>query len=211
MKYVAIINYGLGNLRSVQNAFSYLGIETKITKDASEIANASGIVIPGVGAFPKAMNNLMNENLIPILKEYKSKGKPILGICLGMQILFSIGFEHQETEGLNWISGEVKKIGNGIRLPHISWANVKSTNTNSWVFNGLDPEHLRFYFVHSFSAQNVDPSNVVAVTNYDGHSIVAIVQNENVIGMQFHPEKSGKVGLQLLRNFCIKCGIEVKE
>ena len=197
MGYCAIVDYGVGNLMSVSNALGYVGVSHRITSDANELALADSILLPGVGAFPDAADKLRQTGLDRVLLE-ESARKPILGICLGMQLLFDRGEEVRPCEGLGFIRGSVKKIDTDLKLPHIGWNSLRFYN-ESPLFKGLD-EECYVYFVHSFCGMAEDPYQVIATTAY-GPEVVAAVQNGNVFGTQFHPEKSGEVGLAMLKNF----------
>lgn len=197
MGYTAIVDYGVGNLMSVSNAMHYLGFETKITSDATELELADSILLPGVGAFPDAADKLRGPGLDQVLIA-ESKKKPILGICLGMQLLLERGEEVRPCEGLGFVKGSVRKIDTALKLPHIGWNELHFQN-DSPLFRGID-EGAYVYFVHSFCAVAEDESQVIARTDY-GASVVAAVQNGNVFGTQFHPEKSGEIGLAMLKNF----------
>jgi glutamine amidotransferase len=197
MGYTAIVDYGVGNLMSVSNALSYLGVSSQIAQNRETLQRADSIILPGVGAFPDAADKLRATGLDQILVEESAK-KPILGICLGMQLLFQHGEEVRPAEGLGFIQGTVRRIETTEKLPHIGWNSLTFPN-QSPLFAGLD-EGVYVYFVHSFCGVAEDPSQVIATTDY-GPQVVAAVQNGNVFGTQFHPEKSGDVGLQMLRNF----------
>ena len=197
MGYTAIVDYGVGNLMSVSNAMHYLGFETKITSDAKELELADSILLPGVGAFPDAADKLRGPGLDQVLIA-ESQKKPILGICLGMQLLLERGEEVRPCEGLGFVKGSVRKINTALKLPHIGWNELHFQN-DSPLFRGID-EGAYVYFVHSFCAVAEDESQVIARTDY-GASVVAAVQNVNVFGTQFHPEKSGEIGLAMLKNF----------
>jgi glutamine amidotransferase len=193
---ISIIDYGIGNLRSVEKALWSLGIEAKITSDVKEIKTSKGIILPGVGAFPAAMANLRERELDFFLKEEAKSGKPLIGICLGMQLLFDSSDEVRYTEGLGLIDGQVKKFDIKEKVPHMGWNKLKF-NVPSDALKGIT-EGSYVYFVHSFYAQT-DKSNVNAYAEYE-IEVPAIVSKENVIGFQFHPEKSGEVGLNILKN-----------
>ena len=197
MGYTAIVDYGVGNLMSVSNAMHYLGFETKITSDATELELADSILLPGVGAFPDAADKLRGPGLDQVLIA-ESQKKPILGICLGMQLLLERGEEVRPCEGLGFVKGSVRKIDTALKLPHIGWNELHFQN-DSPLFRGID-EGAYVYFVHSFCAVAEDESQVIARTDY-GASVVAAVQSGNVFGTQFHPEKSGEIGLAMLKNF----------
>lgn len=205
MKKIVVLNYGLGNVRSVSNALRAIGAEAEVTCDEHAIAQADGLIIPGVGAFPHGMANLTESGLIEVIHKYIDSGRPVLGICLGMQLLFERGTEYQMTQGLSLISGSVEiipvKPEEG-RLPHIAWSTIKPTETgHQTMFAGMSDKEMRFYFVHSYAATRVQAQDLSATVDYMGHEIVAAVQKKNVWGTQFHPEKSGPSGLRVLRNF----------
>ena len=197
MSYIAVVDYGVGNLKSVSNAFAYLGIETKITGDPDELELAQAIVLPGVGAFPDAADKLRTTGLDQSVVKQGRK-KPVLGICLGMQLLLDRGEEVRPCPGLGVIKGVCASIPTEEKLPHIGWNSLTFPN-RSPLFEGVD-EGSYVYFVHSFSAQHTDPDQVSAVSQY-GVPVIAAVQNGNFFGCQFHPEKSGETGLAILQNF----------
>lgn len=197
MGYTAIVDYGVGNLKSVSNAMKYLGFNTRITSDPGELERSDAIILPGVGAFPDAAEKLRGMGLDRELA-FQAKKKPILGICLGMQLLFDTGYEVRPCAGLGLIPGKVDRIQTSYKLPHIGWNGLKFQN-DSPIFRGLE-EGERVYFVHSFCAYAHGEKTVTARTDY-GPSIVAAVGRGNVFGCQFHPEKSGETGLKILRNF----------
>ena len=195
---LAIIDYNLGNLKSVYGALKRIGLDPIITRDQDVIRQADGIVLPGVGAFPVAMENLKKYDLIDVLNEKKEQGTPILGICLGMQILFDWGYEVEKTAGLGFIPGTVEFMDIDEKIPHMGW--------NHLHFNQKHPllkyinENEDVYFVHSYYAK-CDPQYLVAYSDYGKANITAIVANKNVMGCQFHPEKSGTVGQNILKAF----------
>ena len=197
MSYIAVVDYGVGNLKSVSNAFAYLGIETKITGDPDELELAQAIVLPGVGAFPDAAEKLRATGLDQSVVKQGRK-KPVLGICLGMQLLLDRGEEVRPCPGLGVIKGVCARIPTEEKLPHIGWNSLTFPN-RSPLFEGVD-EGSYVYFVHSFSAQHTDPDQVSAVSQY-GVPVIAAVQNGNFFGCRFHPEKSGETGLAILQNF----------
>ncbi|MGN1107543.1 MAG: imidazole glycerol phosphate synthase subunit HisH [Huintestinicola sp.] len=194
---IAIVDYGAGNIFSVKNAMDYLGLSAELTSKAEDIRNADGIILPGVGAFPWAMNMLSQSGLVDVIKEEAVK-KPFLGICLGMQLIFSKGYEFEETSGLGLIDGEVKLMTpENLSIPHIGW-NKLIINKECPLLCGLgDDEYV--YFVHSYAAECSD-EDVAAYCEY-GNKVTALVNRGTVYGAQFHPEKSGKTGLKILRNF----------
>jgi glutamine amidotransferase len=205
MKKIVVLNYGLGNVRSVSNALLAIGAEAEVTCDEHEIAQAVGLIIPGVGAFPQGMANLTESGLIEVIHKFIDSGRPVLGICLGMQLLFEKGTEYEMTQGLNLISGAVELIPvkpEEGRLPHIAWSTIKPTDLGrQTMFAGMSDKEMRFYFVHSYAATRVVAEDLSATVDYMGHEIVAAIQKKNVWGTQFHPEKSGPSGLRVLRNF----------
>jgi imidazole glycerol-phosphate synthase subunit HisH len=198
---VVIVDYGMGNVRSVIKAFEAIGAEAMISNQAEEIRQADRLVLPGVGAFAEGMNHLKRLNLIELLtEEVKIKGKPFLGICLGMQMLAAEGHEDGVYSGLNWLPAKTVMFdirNRSLKLPHIGWNEVYPQNDNS-LFQGLGPEPT-FYFVHSYHIV-CDPAMVGSTCIY-GQPFVASIQINNIFGTQFHPEKSQKNGLQVLRNF----------
>lgn len=197
MKYTAIVDYGVGNLKSVSNAMAYIGQETLITGDAGELERADAIILPGVGAFPDAADKLRETGLDQVLLN-QSGHKPILGICLGMQLLFDQGEEGRGCKGLGLVEGCVERIQTDFKLPHIGWNSLSFYN-DSPLFRGLS-DGAYVYFVHSYCGHAQHEEDVIACTQY-GPSVVAAVSHNGVYGCQFHPEKSGEVGLQILKNF----------
>ena len=195
---IVIIDYNVGNLKSVVGAFKRIGLEAVVSRDEKVIKEAKGIVLPGVGTFPTAMKNLEKYHLVDILTERKEAGIPILGICLGMQILFEKGYEVKETKGLGFIPGSVRYMDIDEKIPHMGWNNIK-VKEGSRLFKGL-PDNPYVYFVHSYYLQADDEDIVAATTEY-GVKIHAAVEKDNIFACQFHPEKSSTVGLQILKNF----------
>lgn len=200
---IAIIDYGVGNLSSVSNALKSIGVEAEITNDLAKIRAADKIILPGVGAFRAGMENLRKLKLVDILQEEVIiKKKPFLGICLGMQLIFTKSYEDGETAGLDWIKGEVICFDvekQGLRVPHIGWNEVKC-DTNSLLFKG-GPEIQHFYFVHSFYPVPEEKISI-GICNY-GVNFTAVLQKENIFATQFHPEKSQHEGLEILRRFAM--------
>ncbi|MDR5587658.1 MULTISPECIES: imidazole glycerol phosphate synthase subunit HisH [Clostridium] len=200
---IVIIDYGMGNLKSISNALNNLEIENKISSNKNEIENSKGIILPGVGAFKDAMCNIKEKSLDTIIKKEAENGKPLLGICLGMQLLFEKGFERYEEEGLGLLKGNIVKLkedkNNNVKIPHIGWNNL--------IYNKKDElckcveEGDFVYYVHSYCAQGYDEEDLIAYSEYGINEIPGIVRHKNIIGAQFHPEKSGDVGLRLLKNF----------
>lgn len=195
--FTAILDYGVGNLKSVTNAMRYLGFDTRITSDPAELERADAIILPGVGAFPDAAEKLRVPGLDKTLLTQAEK-KPILGICLGMQLLFDQGEEIRPCAGLGLVHGSVRRLETDRKLPHIGWNSLAFQN-HSPLFRGLD-DGVYVYFVHTFCGVADRESDVIARTEY-GPSVVAAVSCGNVYGCQFHPEKSGETGLVILKNF----------
>ncbi len=195
---IAIVDYGAGNIFSVKNALDYLGLESELTDDIAKIEAADKIILPGVGAFPAAMKMLRAKGLDTVLKAQAQK-KPLLGICLGMQMLLSKSFEFEECEGLGLIDGIVDRIdAPGLIIPHMGWNKLELQNPCPLLENLGDAPFV--YFVHSFAAQCEDRS-LAAYCEYGGKVPAMVYDGAFVYGAQFHPEKSGEVGLQILRNF----------
>lgn len=194
---IAIVDYGMGNLRSVQKAFEYLGYDAAITDQGKALENASHIVLPGVGAFRDAIAALKAKDLDGMIKKEVAEGKPFLGICLGMQMLFDRSLEDGEYEGLGLIGGEVVRFDTDLKIPHIGW-NTLYYNKRTALFDGIEDNF--FYFVHSYHAAKVANEDVETTCVY-GYEFVASVNRDNIWGVQFHPEKSGDTGLKVLKNF----------
>ena len=195
---IVIIDYNVGNLKSVVGAFKRIGLEAVVSRDEKVIKKAKGIVLPGVGTFPTAMKNLEKYHLVEILTERKEAGIPILGICLGMQILFEKGCEVKETKGLGFIPGSVRYMDIDEKIPHMGWNQLHITNHQPILKYVHENDDV--YFVHSYYLEAEDEQIVKASTDYVTH-IHASVESGNVFACQFHPEKSGDVGLQILKNF----------
>lgn len=193
---IVIIDYNVGNVKSVLNATKRIGLDAIISRDIEIIRKAEGIILPGVGSFPVAMDNLRKYGLIEILDERRKAGVPILGICLGMQILFEKGFEVEEREGLGYLKGSVNLIKTDKKLPHMGW-NQLYFNQSSPIIKNIN-ELDDVYFVHSYMA-DFNSEEVISYTIYGDTKIPAIVGKENVIGCQFHPEKSGDIGERILK------------
>ena len=197
MGYTAIVDYGVGNLKSIANALGYLGLSSEITGQPDGLERADALILPGVGAFPDAADKLRQTGLDKAVLAQAEK-KPVLGICLGMQLLFDEGEEVRPCQGLGLVSGTVRKIATELKLPHIGWNSLTFPNPSP-LFKGVEPGSY-VYFVHTFCALPDQPSDVLAVTDYGG-PVTAAVGRGNIYGCQFHPEKSGGTGLQILRNF----------
>ncbi len=194
---IGIIDYGMGNLRSVEKAFQFLGFDAKVSGDITFLERADKIVLPGVGAFAEAIATLKNKKFDKLIREETDKGKPFLGICLGMQMIFDVSFENGEYEGLGLIPGAVKKLSNNVKIPHIGWNDLKIYK-NEPLFKNIG-ENAYVYFVHSYYLETEAP--VVSATTFYGKEIQVAVQKDNIFATQFHPEKSGDVGLKILKNF----------
>lgn len=194
---IAIIDYGMGNLHSVSKAVERLGREAVVTADPAVILAADGAILPGVGAFGDAMANLRETGLDAVVKQYAETGKPLLGICLGMQLLFAESEEHGKHEGLNLLPGRVVRFQGDYKIPHMGW-NDLTFKQESPLFDGVEPGHV--YFVHSFHALPERNEDLLAVSDYH-QPVTAIVGRGSLYGMQFHPEKSGALGMKLLEKF----------
>ena len=196
---IGIIDYGVGNLFSLRSSFAAIGAEAFVSGDAAELAKADRLVLPGVGAFGDAAEKLRRSGLDAFVKEQAAAGKPLLGICLGMQLLFEKSYEYGEHEGLGLLKGQVVgmagKLPADLKIPHMGWNALSLTKPARLLKDGS-----YVYFVHSFYAENCDAS-LAAVTDY-GIPITAAVEQGNIFGCQFHPEKSGNVGLEILKKFC---------
>lgn len=199
---IAIVNYGVGNLFSLESSFNAIGQNVLITSDSHDLETAERIILPGVGAFGDAAEKLFSSGLAQPLIAQAKKGKPILGICLGMQLLFTKSYEFGEFNGLNLIQGAVKPISNvithNLKIPQMGWNSLDFVNPSP--IYSRTPNESYVYFVHSYSAF-CDEKFITATTNY-GAALTASVQNGNIFGVQFHPEKSGSLGLDILRSFC---------
>lgn len=209
---VVVVDYGIGNVFSVCNALKQIGAEPHLTRDIPAILNAERVILPGVGAFGRAMDALRGFGLDETLQKYVATGRPFLGICIGMQVLMNSSSEFGAHSGLGFISGTVDRIpsvdqnGNSLRVPHISWSKVKPAEgilREQWLSSPLasDEAQQEFYFVHSYHAKPDDASNLLAVVEHGGSDVTAAVTKDNITGVQFHPERSGLAGLDLLRRF----------
>lgn len=202
---VSIIDYGINNIQSVNQAFKYIGAKTKIVTKPDELRNTKFIVIPGVGAFPEGIKKLKDLGLDKEIKKKAKEKVNILGICLGMQMLFSKGYEHEEHEGLNLISGEVtqiERLSNDQRIPVIGWRETRVSTIHSKNKISKYLNNQSFYYLHSYQVVPNNKKDILAT--YDNHNvnINSAVFNENIWGVQFHPEKSGTIGLEFLKAFC---------
>lgn len=200
---IAIVDYGMGNRRSVEKALERVGGDPRLTGDHALLAAADGLVVPGVGAFPEAMRRLRATGLDEVVRERAAAGVPVIGLCLGMQLLLERSEEHEGADGLGLIPGEVRRLDpRGQKLPHIGWNEVRWTRRSPLV-EGL-PDPATFYHVHSFVPHPADAADVLGVSEY-GAQFATVVERGNVAGAQFHPEKSSTHGLALLRNFAAGC------
>lgn len=196
---IAIVDYGMGNLHSVGKAVERLGFEGIVTGDERVILEADGVVLPGVGAFGDAMEHLRETGLDAVVRKAAASGKPLLGICLGMQLLFDESEEHGRNTGLGILPGRVVRFqGGDYKVPHMGWNRLEFKQPDSPLLAGLTEGHV--YFVHSYHVLPERGDDLLAVTDY-GHPVTAIVGRDNVYGMQFHPEKSSELGMALLGNF----------
>lgn len=197
---IAIIDYGAGNLQSVKKALDYLGCDSKITMDRTEIESADHVILPGVGSFGDAMASIRERNLQDVIKKAANGEKPFLGICLGLQLLFESSEESPGVDGLGIFKGDIVTIpGNmGLKVPHMGWNSV-SLKQNDGIFSDI-PNDSYFYFVHSYYLKNAEPTVVAGTAEY-GVTIQCAVQKGKVCATQFHPEKSSETGLKLLKNF----------
>jgi glutamine amidotransferase len=199
---VAIVDYGMGNRRSVQKALEHLGAHVRVTRDPALLAAADGLILPGVGAFAAAMSALRALDLIDPIRAAAANARPLLGICLGMQLLFDRSFELGETPGLGLLAGEVTRLepGPGLRIPHVGWNEVRAVRPAP-ILAGMPARGTAFYHVHSYAVRPSDPVDVAATTTY-GETFATVVARGAVMGTQFHPEKSSARGLRLLETFC---------
>lgn len=203
-----VIDYGVGNVRSVCSAVEAVGGRPVLSSDPAELLGCDRLILPGVGAFAHGMAELRLRGLDTVLKTAVSDGMPLLGICLGMQMLAESSLEFGDSDGLGFAHGVVSLIqspdpARTLRLPHVAWKTLaQKGDAAGWLFNGVDPD-ARFYFIHSYAVPAASP-DVVAVAEIDGNEFAAVLAVDNVVGTQFHPEKSGPEGLKLLKNFLMK-------
>lgn len=197
MKSIALIDFGAGNLHSVYKALKFIGANVEITNSSQIIEKSSAVVFPGVGAFGSVMSSIKENNLEEIIIKSAQSTKPFLGICVGMQVLFESGEENPEEKGLGIFKGNVVKFKKAKKIPHIGWNDVTPVG-------GAPEPHLqggKFYFVHSYYVMPKDKSIIAAETDYDSEVFTSVIKNDNLLAVQFHPEKSGEVGLNLLETF----------
>lgn len=196
---IVIIDYGMGNLKSVQNALAFLQCDAIISSKKEDIKKADGLILPGVGAFPDCMKNLQASNLIDTIKEEVQSGKPLLGICLGMQVLFERGYEGKEYAGLGLLQGEiVKMVDPNVKIPHIGWNGLEIAQDDELL---KEVTKAFVYYVHSYYARGYREQDLIASSQYGNLKIPGLFHKDNIYAAQFHPEKSGKDGLQILANF----------
>lgn len=207
---ISIIDYEIGNVKSIINAFKKIGVRSTLTKDRETILNSDGLILPGVGAFASGMKNINKYGLKEIIYAFVSTEKPFMGICLGMQMLLEESEEFGLTKGLGLIEGKVKKLPvhnpDYEKLPHVSWNEiVKSKITwKGTVLNDI-PEYSDMYFVHSYIASPLNEENILAITEYSDYKFCSAVKKDNIYGCQFHPEKSGELGVKVMNNFVNLC------
>lgn len=202
---IGIIDYGMGNLRSVQKAFAAAGLNAELVDQPAQLGAYRGLVLPGVGAFGKAMANLATMNLVSPLLDQITQGKPLLGICLGLQLLFSYSeesFGDEPIKGLNIIPGQVRRFSSELKVPQIGWNQISAKKQSKLLTN--IPKQAYFYFVHSYYVEPLDPKSILTTTEY-GIEFTSSVAQDNVYAIQFHPEKSSTLGLQILHNFGAIC------
>ena len=195
---VVIVDYGAGNLRSVSRAVAHVGYEPRVTQDPHEAAAAEALIVPGVGAAADTMRNLREHGMVEPVREFIASGRPFLGVCMGQQALLSVSEEGGEHECLGIIPGRVKKLPGGQKVPHMGWNQVRQ-RTQHAIFDDI-PDDSYFYFVHSYYPQPDDPAVVIGETDY-GVTFASVLARDNIVATQFHPEKSGEVGLRMYANF----------
>jgi glutamine amidotransferase len=201
---IAVVDYGMGNRRSVEKALEHIGARASVSSDPAHLRAAAGLVVPGVGAYPRAMNNLRERGLDELLRELVAAGTPVLGVCLGMQLAFDSSTEQGGVAGLGIIAGEVRALEVGqLKLPHIGWNEVRFSSARSPLVADL-PQKCAFYHVHSFAPVPAHEQDVLGTAEY-GSPFVSAVEHGSFYGVQFHPEKSSAAGLRLLANFARIC------
>ncbi len=201
---IAIIDYKMGNVRSVAKAFESIGAKVEVTANKNKLSRAKALVLPGVGAFSAGMKNLRKLKLIPEIEKAVNEGKPFLGICLGLQLLFTMSEEHGRHRGLNLIPGEVVRFKSNLKIPHMGWNTITKVTTrkrqSTGLLNGIE-DGSYFYFVHSYFVLPMKRQYVLARCKY-GRNFASVAGKDNIFGIQFHPEKSSDLGLRILKNFC---------
>ncbi len=201
---IAVVDYGMGNRRSVEKALEHVGVRASVSGDPARLRSAAGLVVPGVGAFPRAMENLRDSGLDELITERVAAGTPVLGICLGMELAFDYSTEQGGSAGLGIIPGEVRALQTGsLKLPHIGWNEVSFTKLSSPLVENL-PSPCAFYHVHSFAPVPAQQQDVLGTASY-GSTFTSAVERGSFYGVQFHPEKSSAAGLRLLSNFAAVC------
>lgn len=195
---IAIVDYGVGNLRSVERACLQVGAEARVVANPQELSAVQGIILPGVGAFGDGMARLRAAGWVPALAEWVAAGRPLLGICLGMQLLFAESEEMGQHTGLGFLPGRVRRFGGGVKVPHVGWNQVWPLRAHP-LLAGV-PSGAYAYFVHSYYVEPADPADILATTDY-GEPFASVVARGCILGLQFHPEKSQEVGLRMLANF----------
>jgi imidazole glycerol-phosphate synthase subunit HisH len=206
---IAVVDYGMGNRRSVEKALEHVGARATVASDHETLLEAEGLVVPGVGAFPLAMRRLRELGLVELLRERAARHTPLLGVCLGMQLLFDHSEELGDTDGLGLVPGAVRALRtDGLRVPHIGWSDVRFERPSP-LTEGLPERGCPFYHVHSFAARPADPAHVVGIAEY-GERFATVVARGSVFGVQFHPEKSSADGLRMLANFSALCAAQSK-
>lgn len=207
---ISIIDYEIGNVKSIINALKKIGIEPLLTHDKETILTSDGLILPGVGAFAYGMDNLQKYGLIEVINNFVNTKKPFMGICLGMQMLMEESEEFGITKGLGLIEGKVIKLpiqnSNYEKLPHVSWNEISKHNI-AWentIFNNIQ-EQSDMYFVHSFVATPIHEENILSTTEYSDYRFCSAIKKDNIYGCQFHPEKSGEIGLKIMQNFVNIC------
>src|SRR3990172_1075319 len=195
---IVIVDYGAGNLRSVSRAVAHVGHEPSVTSDPHDVADADAVILPGVGAAADTMRNLREHGMVEPVREYIASGRPFFGVCMGQQALLSVSEEGGEHPCLDIIPGRVKKLPGGQKVPHMGWNQVRQTASHA-IFEGI-PDDSYFYFVHSYYPAPADPSVVIGETDY-GMRFASVLARDNIVATQFHPEKSGEMGLRMYRNF----------
>ena len=208
---IAVIDYGIGNTKSICSAIENCGAQASLTHSKDEIMLSDGVILPGVGAFAHGMEKLVTQRIDHLIKQFIDTGKPLLGICLGMQMLFEKSTEFGETAGLGVIPGEVLRLVScdamPEKLPHVSWNEIQTPDTSIWdrtILDGIESGE-DMYFVHSYYAKPANEENILSVTEYSGVEFCSTVKYENVYGCQYHPEKSAYVGLKVIKNFIEIC------
>jgi len=202
-KYILILDYKVSNLFSISNAITSIGCDIKVSSEKKDLKNASAVILPGVGSFPKAMGSIQELNLDEEIKNFAKSGNQVFGICLGMQLLFDKSFEFGETNGLSLIEGDIlplSSLKSDICTPHIGWNSIQSNDQD---INKKNEDFFNnpYYFVHSFYAEPKDKEDIFSNTNYDRISFCSSIRKDNIFATQFHPEKSGKFGINILRKF----------